>query len=114
MVEKAMQLNPAFPASYLTILGIAYDRSGRQTEAVAAHKKVFDHNPSHENAFNAHLSLAVLYVELGREEKARAEAAEILKLVPNFSVEVWGQRNPNTDQAQIERNMDALRKAGLK
>jgi len=60
------------------------------------------------------LSLAILYVALGKEEDARAEAEEILKLVPNFSVEVWGQRNPNKDQAQIERDMAALRKAGLK
>ncbi len=114
MVEKAMQLNPVIPAWYLNILGAAYALSGRLTEAVETIKKVFDRNPSHADAFNAHLSLAVLYVELGREEKARAEAAEILKLVPNFSVEVWGQRNPNKDQAQIERNMAALRKAGLK
>ena len=114
MVEQAMQLNPAFPAWYLTTLGAAYRYSGRQTEAVATLKKVFDHNPSHENAFNAHLSLAILYVELGQEEDARAEADEILKLLPIFSVEVWGQRNPNIDQAQIERDIAALRKAGLK
>jgi adenylate cyclase len=114
MVEKAMQLNLAIPASYLTILGTAYALSGRQTEAVATQKRVFDRNPSHEVAFHAHLSLAVLYVELGQEEDARAEAEEILKLVPNFSAEVWGQRNPNKDQAQIERYMAALRKAGLK
>jgi hypothetical protein len=57
--------------------------------------------------------LAILYVELGQEEEARVEAEEILKLVSNFSVEVWGQRNPNKDQEQIERDMAALRKAGL-
>ena len=60
------------------------------------------------------VSLAILYVELGQEEDARSEAAEVLKLVPNFSVEVWGQREPNKDQAQTERAMAALRKAGLK
>jgi len=51
---------------------------------------------------------------LGQEEDARAEAEEILKFVPNFSVEVWGQRNPYKDQVQIERGMAALRIAGLK
>ena len=50
---------------------------------------------------------------LGQEEDARAEAEEILKLAPNFSVEVWGQRSLTKDQAQIERDMAALRKAGL-
>ena len=114
MVEQAMQLNPAIPAWYLTTLGAAYALSGRQTESVATHKKVFQHNPSHENAFNARLSLAILYAELDQEEDARAEAEEILKLLPIFSVEIWGQRNSNIDQAQIKRDMAALRKAGLK
>ncbi len=109
-----MQLNPAIPASYLTILGIAYALSGRQTEAVETIKRVFDRNPSNDVAFHAHLSLAIRYVELGQEENARVEAEEILKLVPNFSLEIWGQRNPNKDQAQTERYMAALRKAGLK
>jgi adenylate cyclase len=113
MVEKAMQLNPAIPAWYLTTFGVAYRLSGRLTEAVLTLKRVFDHPPSHENALNAHLSLAILYVELGQEEDARAEAEKILKLSPIFSVEVWGQRNPNKDQAQIERDKAALRKAGL-
>jgi tetratricopeptide (TPR) repeat protein len=113
MVEKAMQQNPAIPAWYLTTSGVAYRYSGRQTEAVATLKKVFEHNPSYENALNAHLSLAILYVELGQGEGARAEAEEILKLLPTFSVEVWGQRNPNKDQAQIEQDKAALRKAGL-
>ena len=112
-IEKAIQLNPAIPAWYLNTLATAYASFGRQTEAVATFKRVFDRKPSHGEAFDAHLSLAILYVELGQEEDARAEAEEILKLVPNFSVEVWGQRNPNKDQAQIERGMAALRKAGL-
>ena len=114
MVEKAMQLNRAIPAWYLNTLATAYAISGRQTEAVATYKRVFDRNPSHADKFNAHLILAILYVEFGQEENARAEAEEILKLVPNFSVEVWGQRNPNKDQAQIEQDMATLRKAGLK
>jgi len=113
MVEKAMQLNPAIPAWYLNTLATAYASSGRQTEALATYKRVFDRNPSHADKFNAHLIQAILYVELGQEENARAEVEEILKLVPNFSVEVWGQRNPTKDQAQIKRDMAALREAGL-
>lgn len=113
-IEKAMKLNPGMPTRYLNTLATVYALSGRQTEAVATFKKVFDRNPSHGDAFKAHLNLVILYVELGQKDDARAEADEILKLAPNFSVEVWGQRNPNKDQAQIERRMAALRKAGLK
>jgi len=114
MVEKAMQLNPAIPAWYLSTLATAYASSGRQSEAVAAHKRIFDRNPSHGDAFQAHLNLAILYVDLGQEKDARTEAEKILKLVPNFSVEVWGQRTPSKDRTQIKQSMAALRKAGLK
>jgi adenylate cyclase len=114
MVEKAIQLNPVTPAWYLNTLATADALSGRETEAVATYKRVFDHNPSHADSFQAHVNLAMLYVGLGQKEDARTEAEEILKLVPNFSVEVWGQRNPNKDRAQIKRGMAALRKAGLK
>jgi tetratricopeptide (TPR) repeat protein len=114
MVEKATQFNPARPAWYLNLLGNAHSASGRQTEAVATHQSVFKRNPSHADAFQAHIELAMLYVDLGQEEDARTEAEEIRKLVPNFSVEVWGQRNTNQDQTQIEKGMAALRKAGLK
>ena len=50
---------------------------------------------------------------LGQEEMAGKEAQALLKLVPNFSVEVWGQRNPNINQEQVEQGMAGLRSAGL-
>jgi len=114
MVEKAMQLNPSIPVWYLSALANAYALSGRQTDAVATYKRVFDRNLSHKDALQAHVNLAILYVDLGQEKDARAEAGEILKLAPHFSVEAWGQRAPNRDRAQIEGAMAALRKAGLK
>jgi hypothetical protein len=58
--------------------------------------------------------LAILYIELGQEQKARAAAAEVLQLSPDFSVEVWGQRNPDRNKAQIKGDMAALSKAGLR
>ena len=45
--------------------------------------------------------------------EAKAEAAEVLRLSPNFSVDVWGEGVPYKDPAQAERDMAALRKAGL-
>ena len=66
------------------------------------------------NWLPTHLCLAVIYSELGREEEARAEAAEVLRLSPNFSVEGWRHRLPFKDPAETERFLAALRKAGLK
>jgi len=49
-----------------------------------------------------------------RSLEARAEAAEVLRLNPNYSLEVVRQRSPLKDPAMLERHIAALRKAGLK
>ena len=74
-------------------------------------KKVVSFN---QNYLPARVSLAICYAELGQEEEARAEAAEILRLMPNFSLEGAKQRWPFKDSAVLERDLAALRKAGLK
>jgi adenylate cyclase len=66
------------------------------------------------NILGAHLSLAAVYSELGRGAEARAETAEVLRLNPQFSLEVHKQRVPIKDPAMLERHIAALRKAGLK
>ena len=58
--------------------------------------------------------LAAVYNELGQAAEARAEAAEVLRLNPNFSLEVHRQRAPIKDPAVLEQHIVALRKAGLK
>jgi len=111
LIEKAMRLNPHYPPGYLLFLGEAYRLTGRYEEAIAAYKKALTHN---SNLLPAHLLLATIYSELGREEEARAEAAEVLKISPKYSLEVWRQIAPYKDPAVLERMLAALRKAGLK
>jgi adenylate cyclase len=84
---------------------------GRYEEALTALKGALAVNRNH---LGAHLDLAATYSELGREEEARAEATEVLRLSPNFSLEVYRQRLPYTEPAVTERLLAALRKAGLK
>jgi hypothetical protein len=62
----------------------------------------------------AHVLLAAVYSEVGREPEARAEAAEILRLNPQFSLEIHKQRAPIKNPTVLERQLAALRKAGLK
>jgi len=62
----------------------------------------------------AHLTLAAVYSELGKEAEAHAEATEVLRINPKFSLEVHKQRMPIKDPAVLERHIAALRKAGLK
>jgi adenylate cyclase len=58
--------------------------------------------------------LAAVYSELGKDAEAHAEAAEVLRLNPKFSLEVHKERTPIKDPATLERHIAALRKAGLK
>jgi adenylate cyclase len=111
VVEKALRLNPHGPFFYLSNLGVAYRMMGRHEEAIVTLKRVLIRNPDY---LPAHANLLVAYSEAGQEAEAQAEAAEILRLSPNHSLEVWRQRLPFKDQAELERFLDGLRKAGLK
>ncbi|MBI3247076.1 MAG: tetratricopeptide repeat protein [Deltaproteobacteria bacterium] len=111
LMEKAMRLSPHDSGLYLWELGRGYFLTERYEEAIAALKRSLDRNPDFSPA---HINLAVIYSELSREEEARVETAEVLRIDPNFSLEVWRQRLPYKDPAITERLVIALRKAGLK
>ena len=97
------------------LLGQAYRLAGEHQKAEAALERAISGKFEIESdRFFPLLELAILYSEMNRIEEARAQAAILKQLWPDFSVEIWGQRIPYTDQAQIERDMASLRKAGLK
>ena len=110
MAEKARQID----SSITWPLRFAYRLTGRYRDALILAVQDLNLYPTFSGLYHLHVELTILYSELGRLEEAKAEAAEILKLVPNFSVEVYGERVPYKDPAQAERDMAALRKAGLK
>jgi len=56
---------------------------GRCEEAMTAGKKTLARNP---DFLGGHVLLAIVHSELGREREARAEAAEILWISPDFSL----------------------------
>jgi tetratricopeptide (TPR) repeat protein len=96
---------------YLRAVGNAYAVAGRYEEARAPLQRVLSRYP---NILDAHLTLAAVYSELGKEAEVRAEAAEVLRINPKFSLEIHRQRTPIKDPAVLERHIAALRKAGLK
>jgi tetratricopeptide (TPR) repeat protein len=92
-------------------LGAAYHQAWHDEEAIATLKRFLVYNP---NSINAHIGLACSYSDLGRDEEARAEAAEVLRLSPNFTAEAWRQNQSFSDPIELERHINNLRKAGLK
>jgi adenylate cyclase len=108
---QALRREPEITDVHLADVGRAYALAGRYEEAKVPLQRFLSHYP---NILPAHLVLALVYSELGQTAEAQAEAAEVLRLNPKFSLEVYRQRSPIKDPAVLERHLAALRKAGLK
>jgi adenylate cyclase len=109
--QKAIRLNPHGPIFYYRNLGGVLWMTGRYEEAVSAFKKVIQRSPNH---ITVHLGLAATYIMMNREKEARAEAAEVLRLDPNFSLDRFAKVYPYKDQSVTDNLINACRKAGLK
>jgi tetratricopeptide (TPR) repeat protein len=109
--EKGVRLNPRHPEICLSQVSLAYQSMGRWKEA-----RTILEETSLANVPNPgpHAMLAIDDVELGRNDDARAAAAEILRLSPHFSLATFQQAFPLKDSAMLQRWLADLRKAGLK
>ena len=108
--KKAIRLNPLDPTLALWGLGMVYCRTGRYEEAIPPLTQAIRRRPQ---MFTTHLDLAACYAGLGKEEEARAAAAEVLKMNPKFTVEGFAKVLQQKDKALRERYLENLRKAGL-
>ena len=111
LFEKAIRLNPFAHTWYFLHLGHSYRLLGRYDEAIAVYQKAIQLSPKN---LIAHLGLTCSYSLSGSDEKARAHAAEVLRISPDFSLDRFAEKLPFKNQAQKERYINALRKAGLK
>jgi adenylate cyclase len=94
------------------MLGHALRNAGRFEEAVPAYKIGIQRAPDY---IVAHIGLATTYSLMGREKEARAEAAEILRIDPKFSLDHFAKTGaPYKDQSEIDKIINAMRKVGLK
>jgi hypothetical protein len=60
-----------------------------------------------------HAYLAAAYAYLGRDDEARAAAAEVLRLQPGFSIQLYSKQEPYKDPADFEHLLQGFHKAGL-
>jgi len=109
LFQKAIRLDP-FSSPYRSF-GDALREAGRFEEAASALKKAIQLAP---DDIRAHYYLAATYIMMGREKEARAEAAEVLRIDPKFSLDFLAKILPYKDQSRRDKVINALRKAGLK
>jgi adenylate cyclase len=114
LLQKAIRLNPV--GSYNNYisnlhLGNALMFTGRYEEAVSPYKIAIQGMP---NFPWPHIMLTATYSLMGREKDARAEAAEVLRINPKFSVDFWAKTALVKEQSVRDKVYNALLKAGLK
>ena len=110
LYKKAMRLSPVSDSWYVVGLGWSYFDIGHYEEAISAFKRYLNLHPEHKFT---RASLAAAYIMLGREEEARNEAAEVLRLYPKFSVEAYRKKSLYKNPEDLKRFYDAMLKAGL-
>jgi adenylate cyclase len=106
--KKAIRLNPFPPGFYLFGLGSAYCWAGQYDEALHWCEKAVRQDP---DSFIARLIMTSVYSLSGNDAKARAEAAEVLRINPRYSL----ARQEKRATAEFkEPFFESLRRAGLK
>jgi adenylate cyclase len=106
--KMANRLDPFPPNQILHYTGVAYRVNGEYEKAIEFFIKAIKNEPDY---WLSHFGLTACYGLLGREEEARASAAEVLRIRPNFYIKkVY---TPYRDKADKERTIEVLRKAGL-
>jgi adenylate cyclase len=111
LLQRAIRLNPFGPGLYYQYLGNALRMTGRFEEAVSAYKKAIQRAP--DNLWS-HILLTATYSMMDREKEAQSEAAEALRINPKFSPDFFAKTTPLKDKSEIDKVVNALRKAGLK
>jgi len=111
LYQKSIRRNPFASTGYFVHLANSLRDARRFEEAVSEYRNALQREPN--NIF-AHLNLAGTYIMMGREKGARAEAAEVLRINPKFTLDFWAKVLPYNDQSVSENLINVLRKAGLK
>lgn len=113
-LKEAIRLNPFHENWYLEYLGWAYEEAGMPQEAIGILEQVIDRDPNKEQLWVLPtLAAAYAHPTVGRMDDARKIVKTILSLEPEFSISEVVSRAPYKTKEQIDRYVNALRRAGL-
>ncbi len=108
--KKAIRLNPIPPNNYLWSIGLSYAYTGQHEEAMHWCEKAVREKP---NDLLARVMMTVVYSLSGRDEEARVQAAEVLRIQPKFTLKGFAKKLTYKREGDREKFLGALRKAGL-
>jgi adenylate cyclase len=106
-LDIAVQRDPFPPDFYWEIRSVPLLQEKRYEEVIQAFHRIGRPQVWH------YPYLAIAYAHLGRIEEAKASAAEVLRLKPDFSAKWLIATEPYKNPADLEHMLDGLRKAGL-
>ena len=109
LFKESIRLNPLAPSAHFRTLSGAYCQAGQHEEAIEMAKIGVQRAPE---SFSSYLQLAAVLSVGGREEEARAAAAQVLKINPKFSVEQYAGALAFRDRSHLDYMVDAMRRQG--
>jgi adenylate cyclase len=109
-IKKAMRLSPYSPAAFSANLGLSYMMLGEYDKAIAEYEKVLARGALTVFSYER---LAAIHALKGDLETAREYAGKLLEVKPDFTIDGWSKVLFYKNTADLKRELDALRKAGL-
>jgi adenylate cyclase len=109
-LKTYMRLDPFYQPIALGVLGLAYYMLKQYAQALPVLRDCVSRGPK---AFYVHAWLAATHAQLGQLEEAGAEVAEILRVLPNYTISVSSRRMRFKDAKDSKHYFNGLRRAGL-
>jgi adenylate cyclase len=110
VLKVHMRLDPFYPPVTTFCVGIAHYMLKHYSEALRPLRECLSRV---RNFRGAHTVLAATYAQLEQFESARAEAAEVLRIEPAYTIERYLQVFPLKSTSDADHLFDGARKAGL-
>jgi len=106
-IESAMQLNPYHPDWYCEDLGQSFATAGRYEDAIAAFGRIAD------PPLWVRFWLAACHGHQGNEAAIAAAVASLRQEAPDLDWEAFARKEPFRNDADVERLIEGVAKAGL-